>query len=157
MVQHDLSFSQALQYYSLLTIGDGLVAQIPSLLLSTAAAVMVTRANSSETMGAQVFSQMFASPRALSVAAAILFIMGIVPGMPHVAFLMLALAAAGIALGLATAASAAEDPAELRIGYQKYGTLVILKERGALEKRLADRGIEVRWTEFPAGPQMLKP
>ncbi|MDY6891528.1 MAG: flagellar biosynthesis protein FlhA [Pseudomonadota bacterium] len=97
MVQHDLSFSQALQYYSLLTIGDGLVAQIPSLLLSTAAAVMVTRANSSETMGAQVFSQMFASPRALSVAAAILFIMGIVPGMPHVAFLMLALAAAGIA------------------------------------------------------------
>ena len=97
MVQHGLDFSLALQYYSLLTIGDGLVAQIPSLLLSTAAAVMVTRANSSEAMGAQVFRQMFASPRALTVAAAILFIMGIVPGMPHFAFLMLAMAAAGIA------------------------------------------------------------
>ena len=97
MVQHSLDFSLALQYYSLLTIGDGLVAQIPSLLLSTAAAVMVTRANSSEAMGAQVFRQMFASPRALSVAAAILFIMGIVPGMPHFAFLMLSAGAAGIA------------------------------------------------------------
>ena len=95
MVQHDLSFDLALEYYSLLTIGDGLVAQIPSLLLSTAAAVMVTRANSSEAMGTQVFRQMFASPRALSVAAAILFIMGVVPGMPHFAFISLALAAAG--------------------------------------------------------------
>ncbi len=95
MVQHGLSFEMALQFYSLLTIGDGLVAQIPSLLLSTAAAVMVTRANSSEAMGTQVFRQMFASPRALSVAAAILFVMGIVPGMPHLAFLSLALAAAG--------------------------------------------------------------
>lgn len=95
MVQHGLSFEMALQFYSLLTIGDGLVAQIPSLLLSTAAAVMVTRANSSEAMGTQVFRQMFASPRALSVAAAILFVMGIVPGMPHLAFLSLALAAVG--------------------------------------------------------------
>ncbi|MBP0048512.1 flagellar biosynthesis protein FlhA [Marinobacterium sp. AK62] len=95
MVQHGLNFDMALQYYSLLTIGDGLVAQIPSLLLSTAAAVMVTRANSSEAMGTQVFRQMFASPRALSVAAAILFIMGIVPGMPHIAFIGLAAAAAG--------------------------------------------------------------
>ncbi len=95
MVQHGLSFDMALEYYSLLTIGDGLVAQIPSLLLSTAAAVMVTRANSSEAMGAQVFRQMFSSPRALSVAAAILFIMGIVPGMPHLAFVGLAAVAAG--------------------------------------------------------------
>lgn len=94
IVQHGLSFDMALQFYSLLTIGDGLVAQIPSLLLSTAAAVMVTRANSSEAMGAQVFRQMFSSPRALSVTAAILFIMGIVPGMPHVAFIGLAAAAA---------------------------------------------------------------
>ncbi|MBA4501048.1 flagellar biosynthesis protein FlhA [Marinobacterium marinum] len=97
MVQHGLPFDMALQYYSLLTIGDGLVAQIPSLLLSTAAAVMVTRANSSEAMGTQVFRQMFSSPRALSVAAAILFIMGIVPGMPHFAFIGLAVAAAGAA------------------------------------------------------------
>ncbi|MBT00677.1 MAG: flagellar biosynthesis protein FlhA [Oceanospirillaceae bacterium] len=96
MLQHSLSFDQAVQFYALLTIGDGLVAQIPSLLLSTAAAVMVTRANSSEAMGQQVFRQMFASPRALYVSAAILTIMGVVPGMPHFAFLSLAAVAVGI-------------------------------------------------------------
>lgn len=96
MLQHQLSFEQALQFYALLTIGDGLVAQIPSLLLSTAAAVMVTRANSDEGMGQQVFRQMFASPRALFVSALILGIMGSVPGMPHFAFLSLAAVAGGI-------------------------------------------------------------
>ncbi|WP_261842404.1 flagellar biosynthesis protein FlhA [Aliamphritea ceti] len=91
MVQHDLSFDLAARYYSLLTIGDGLVAQIPSLLLSTAAAIMVTRVNASHDMGQQVLGQLFGSHRALAVAAAILFIMGIIPGMPHFAFLSLAL------------------------------------------------------------------
>lgn len=75
----------------LLTIGDGLVAQIPSLLLSTATAIMVTRVNSSEDMNRQVLSQMFDSPRAMAVAAFILFVMGVVPGMPHVPFLSLAI------------------------------------------------------------------
>ncbi|MDO6564670.1 flagellar biosynthesis protein FlhA [Amphritea sp. 1_MG-2023] len=93
MLQHDLSFELAARYYSLLTIGDGLVAQIPSLLLSTAAAIMVTRVNSSQDMGKQVIGQLFGSPKALAVAAAILFIMGSIPGMPHVAFLSLAIAA----------------------------------------------------------------
>ncbi|BBB25184.1 flagellar biosynthesis protein FlhA [Amphritea japonica] len=93
MMQHDLSFDLAARYYSLLTIGDGLVAQIPSLLLSTAAAIMVTRVNSSQDMGKQVISQLFGSPKALAVAAGILFIMGSLPGMPHVAFLSLAIAA----------------------------------------------------------------
>ena len=95
IIQHDLSFSVAAEYYSLLTIGDGLVAQIPSLLLSTAAAIMVTRQNSSQDMGKQIISQLFGSPKALIVAAIILGIMGSVPGMPHVAFLSLA-AAAGV-------------------------------------------------------------
>lgn len=87
MVQHDLTFKDASEVYVLLTIGDGLVGQIPSLLLSTASAILVTRVNSSEDMNAQVMVQMFNSPRALGVTAAILFIMGIIPGMPHVAFL----------------------------------------------------------------------
>jgi flagellar biosynthesis protein FlhA len=95
MAQHNLEFADAMQKYSLLTIGDGLVAQIPSLLLSVAAAIMVTRVNSSKDMGEQVYSQMFASPKALLVSAAILFLMGIIPGMPHIAFLTLAGAAAG--------------------------------------------------------------
>ncbi len=90
MVQHQLEFSDALEKYVLLTIGDGLVAQVPSLLLSTAAAIMVTRVNSSEDMGNQVTGQMFASPRALGIAAFILAVMGSVPGMPHVPFLGLA-------------------------------------------------------------------
>ncbi len=90
MVQHDLSFDLAARYYSLLTIGDGLVAQIPSLLLSTAAAIMVTRVNASHDMGKQVLGQLFGSHKALAVAAGILFIMGIIPGMPHFAFLSLA-------------------------------------------------------------------
>lgn len=89
MAQHDLDFSTAAEFYSLLTIGDGLVAQIPSLLLSTAAAIMVTRQNSSHELGSQIMSQM-GSPKALVVTAVILFVMGIVPGMPHLAFLSLA-------------------------------------------------------------------
>jgi len=94
MMQYQLTFAAATERYALLTIGDGLVAQIPALVLSTSAAIMVTRNNSSEMMGAQVVRQMFAGPRALGVSAAILFVMGIVPGMPHVAFIGLALLAA---------------------------------------------------------------
>ncbi len=95
MMQHDLEFSDALEKYVLLTIGDGLVAQIPSLLLSVAAAIMVTRVNSDQSIGQQVGGQMFATPQALTVTAVILTLMGVIPGMPHVAFLGLA-AAAGL-------------------------------------------------------------
>ncbi len=95
MVQHGLTFAQATEIYSLLTIGDGLVAQIPSLLLSVAAAIMVTRVSSSKDMGEQVRSQMFESPRALGITAGILGLMGAIPGMPHVAFLGLAALAGG--------------------------------------------------------------
>ena len=95
MAQHSLEFADAMQKYSLLTIGDGLVAQIPSLLLSSSAAIMVTRVNTSKDMGQQIYSQMFQSPRALSISAGILALMGSIPGMPHVAFLLLAAAAGG--------------------------------------------------------------
>ncbi|MDZ4191340.1 MAG: flagellar biosynthesis protein FlhA [Pseudomonas sp.] len=101
VLQHGLPFAEAGKVYTLLTIGDGLVAQIPSLLLSTTAAVMVTRVSSSEDMGAQVNRQMFASPRALAVAAAIMIAMGLVPGMPHFSFISLGLVAAGAAYWIA--------------------------------------------------------
>ncbi|GAB2198524.1 flagellar biosynthesis protein FlhA [Sessilibacter sp. MAH3] len=91
MAQHGLTFTDALEKYILLTIGDGLVAQIPSLLLSTAAAIMVTRVNSSEDVRSQVLSQMFDSPKALAVSAGVLFLMGVIPGMPHVPFIGLAI------------------------------------------------------------------
>ena len=99
ILQHGLSFDVAVKHYTLLTIGDGLVAQIPSLLLSTAAAIMVTRVSSEHDMGQQVINQMFTDPRALGVAAAILLVLGLVPGMPHVVFIALA---AGAAVGART-------------------------------------------------------
>jgi len=90
MLQYALSFTEATQRYALLTIGDGLVAQIPALVLSTSAAIMVTRNNNAEMMGSQVVGQMFANPRSLGITGVVLFVMGIVPGMPHFAFLALA-------------------------------------------------------------------
>ena len=95
IAQHSMSFVEAGKVYALLTIGDGLVAQVPSLLLSTAAAIMVTRVTTSEHMGEQISRQMFTSPKALGVSAAILIAMGLVPGMPHVSFIGLGLIAAG--------------------------------------------------------------
>ena len=97
MAQHGLSFSVALENYTLLTIGDGLVAQLPSLLLSTAAAMIVTRANSAQDMGQQVMQQMFNEPKALSIAAGILLCLGLVPGMPNFVFISLAVVAGGAA------------------------------------------------------------
>ena len=88
--QHDLSASQSAHNYVLLTIGDGLVAQIPSLLLSTAAAIIVTRASDAQDMGQQMGSQLFQSPKALIITAGIMASLGVIPGMPNVAFLGLA-------------------------------------------------------------------
>lgn len=90
MFQHDLSFALAAERYVLLTIGDGLVAQIPSLMLSVAAAIMVTRVNSSQNLSTQISTQMFGTPKALAVSATLMVIIGIIPGMPHTAFLGLA-------------------------------------------------------------------
>jgi flagellar biosynthesis protein FlhA len=90
MAQHGLSFSTATQNYALLTIGDGLVAQIPSLVLSTAAAIIVTRVSSTRDMGQQIGDQLFSSPKALIVTAVIVGTLGLVPGMPNFVFLMLA-------------------------------------------------------------------
>lgn len=97
MLQHNMSFAEAGKIYTLLTIGDGLVAQLPSLLLSTAAAIMVTRASGSEEMGKMINRQMFTSWKALGVSGAIMIVMGLVPGMPHFSFLSLGLVAGGIA------------------------------------------------------------
>ncbi len=88
--QHNLPVAQALQNYTLLTIGDGLVAQIPALVLSTAAGIIVTRASTPEELGEQIVSQLFADPRALGTTAVVIGIMGLIPGMPNLAFLTLA-------------------------------------------------------------------
>ena len=96
MMQHELSFSAAMEVYTLLTIGDGLVAQIPGLLLSIGTAIIVTRQNKSENMGEQMSAQL-GNTQVLFVAASVLTLMGIVPGMPHFAFLSLAALVGGSA------------------------------------------------------------
>lgn len=96
MFQHSLSFNDAMEVYTVLTIGDGLVAQIPSLLLSVATAIIVTRENDSQVMGEEIREQL-ANRQALYITAVILFVMGIVPGMPHFAFLTFAAIVGGYA------------------------------------------------------------
>ncbi|WP_028774283.1 flagellar biosynthesis protein FlhA [Shewanella waksmanii] len=87
---HDLSAADAFKTYALLTIGDGLVAQIPSLLLATAAAIIVTRVSDAEEMPTQLSQQLLANPKTLATAAAVMLILGIVPGMPAAVFLSFA-------------------------------------------------------------------
>jgi flagellar biosynthesis protein FlhA len=97
MLQHDLDFTSALKNYTLLAIGDGLVAQIPSLIISTAAGVVVSRVASEQDIGEQLVGQLFAKPQVLYITAAIIGGMGLIPGMPHFAFILLAAVLAGCA------------------------------------------------------------
>ncbi|AKN93431.1 flagellar biosynthesis protein FlhA [Xanthomonas oryzae pv. oryzicola] len=91
MLQHGMSFMDAASTYTLLSIGDGLVAQLPALLVSSSVALLVTRASRAQDMRGAMVSQVFGQHRALAVAAAILGLVGLVPGMPNVAFLTLGL------------------------------------------------------------------
>ena len=110
-LQHGLDFSTAGRTYTLLTIGDGLVAQIPALLLSVAVAVIVTRMSRSSDMSQQVAKQMLGQPKALAVSAGILGLMGLVPGMPNFAFLaMAALSGVGAWMLQKKAIAAAAEP-----------------------------------------------
>ena len=118
VAQHDLSFSDAGKLYVLLTIGDGLVAQIPSLFLSLATAIIVTRVTTTESMTEQAVSQL-SNPSALFISASILTILGLVPGMPHLVFLTLALVSGGLGLMLIrkdeqTAVEAEQQAAEAK-------------------------------------------
>ena len=97
MLQHDLDFSRAVEFYTLLTIGDGLVAQIPSLLLSTAAAMLITRDNRAQEMSVHIIETFTEKPKTLAITAAVLFILAVIPGMPHLSFLLLAAAVGGLA------------------------------------------------------------
>ncbi len=90
VAQHDLSAAQAADSYILLAVGDALVAQIPALLISVAAAMVVSRVGKEEDIGGLIRRQMFDSPRALAVAAGVIGLLGVIPGMPHVVFLLIA-------------------------------------------------------------------
>ncbi len=87
-LSHGLAFGEAARVYTLLTIGDGLVAQIPALLLSTAVAIIVTRMSRAQDLGGELATQLFGQPRGLGAAAGMLGVMGLIPGMPNIAFLL---------------------------------------------------------------------
>jgi flagellar biosynthesis protein FlhA len=89
IIQHDMSAGDAAKTYTLLTIGDGLVAQIPALIISTAAGLVVTRVATGQDIGQQLVAQLFGNPMILAITAAILGILGLIPGMPNFVFLML--------------------------------------------------------------------
>jgi flagellar biosynthesis protein FlhA len=114
MGQHGMNAGDAMRVFSLLTIGDGLVAQVPSLLLSVAAAILVTRVSQAENVSTQVSSQLLANPTAVGVAGGLVTVLGVVPGMPHFAFLTLGGGLAATAWQLrkrrAAAAAAAQAP-----------------------------------------------
>jgi flagellar biosynthesis protein FlhA len=98
ITQHNLGFAEAGEIYVLLTIGDGLVAQIPSLLLATASALVVTKVGSSgQNIGQQVTAQLFDNPKALMITAGVIGALGIIPGMPNLVFILLASALGGSA------------------------------------------------------------
>jgi flagellar biosynthesis protein FlhA len=96
-LQQGLSLGEALRTYTILTIGDGLVAQIPALLVSTAAGIVISRAGTETDLGRNIVSQLFMTPRALWTASYMLFIFGLIPGLPHMPFFMLSIALGGLA------------------------------------------------------------
>ena len=106
VLQHGLSASQAADTYILLAVGDALVAQVPGLLISVAAAMVVSRVGKDHDLGRQIVNQMFISPRVLGISAVILVILGVIPGMPHVVFLSI-----GAILGYASWVLAHRPPA----------------------------------------------
>jgi flagellar biosynthesis protein FlhA len=97
VIQHDMSAGDAAKTYTLLTIGDGLVAQIPALIISTAAGLVVTRVATGQDIGQQLVGQLFGNPMIVAITAAILGILGMIPGMPNFVFLMLGAILGGIA------------------------------------------------------------
>ena len=96
IIQMDMSFTESIQTYSILTIGDGLVSQIPALIVSTAAGILVTRAASESNLGTDLQKQLLAQPKALFIVSGALFVFGAAPGLPFIPFFILCLISAGM-------------------------------------------------------------
>ncbi|AUC41259.1 Flagellar biosynthesis protein FlhA [Dickeya solani RNS 08.23.3.1.A] len=162
VVQHDMVLGQAVENYTLLTIGDGLVAQIPALVISTAAGVIVTRVSTDQDVGQQMVSQLFNNPRVMILSAGVLGLIGLVPGMPNFVFLLFTATLLGLAWWIkkgenkaafaATEAAAAvpaapqvveaswsdvqlEDPLGMEVGYRLI-PMVDFQQNGELLGRI---------------------
>lgn len=107
--QKGMSFAEAAQNYTLLTVGDGLVSQVPALIISTAAGIVVSRAGAESNLGTEIGSQLLTKPRALAVASGILFFFGLIPGLPTAPFFVLACLVGGTAYMLFKAAHQQQD------------------------------------------------
>jgi flagellar biosynthesis protein FlhA len=114
IMQHDMSAGMAAETYTLLTIGDGLVAQIPGLVISTAAGVVVTRVVNDQDVGEQMVSQLFTSSRVLVLSAGVIGLLGLIPGMPNFVFLLFTAALLGIAWWLRGREIEQKTPSGLR-------------------------------------------
>lgn len=112
VLQQGMDITDAARNYTLLTIGDGLVTQVPALIISTAAGMLVTRSTSSSNLGQDITEQLFVQPKAIGTAAAILFFFALIPGMPKVSFLLIAAGAGLLAWRLVKAAPTAQESAE---------------------------------------------
>lgn len=160
VIQHGMPVGQAAETYTLLTIGDGLVAQIPALVISTAAGVIVTRVSTDQDVGEQMVTQLFSNPRVMILSASVLGLLGLVPGMPNLVFLLFTAALLGIAYwiskreGRATPSQAEqaipeappvveatwedvqlEDPLGLEVGYRLI-PMVDFQQNGELLGRI---------------------
>ena len=114
VLQNGMNIADAAQTYTLLTVGDGLVTQIPALMISTAAGIVVSRAGSRSTLGREVLSQILRQPRALGTAAVVLFGFGLVPGLPALPFIVLSMIAGGVAYTVTKSRKAEQERAEER-------------------------------------------
>jgi flagellar biosynthesis protein FlhA len=117
--QKDMSFADAAQTYTLLTVGDGLVSQIPALIISTSAGIIVSRAGAENSLGLEIGSQLLVQPRAFVVAAVILFGFGLVPGLPTIPFLILSITSGFIAYLVFQTDKAKEEAAARGIALQR--------------------------------------
>jgi len=147
VAQHDLGLAQAAETYTLLAIGDGLVAQIPALVISTAAGIVVSRVSSEEDLNQQILTQMFGRPQAIFLTAGILALMGLIPGMPHTAFLLIGGTLAGAGYMLLQRARAEAEAVPVEAGPTKAEEPV---EVGWHDVAAVDRlGLEVGYRLVP--------
>jgi flagellar biosynthesis protein FlhA len=114
LLQNGMSFTEAAQTYTLLTVGDGLVSQMPALVVSTATGILVSRAGADASLGHDITYQVLVQPRAIGIAALVIFGFALVPGLPTVPFMILALLAAGLAYVLRQATRQAETEEALQ-------------------------------------------
>lgn len=112
VVQHDLPVGDAATTYTLLTIGDGLVAQIPALIISTSAGIVVSRVGTEKDLSEMLLGQLFTSPRVLNITAGVIGLIGVIPNMPHVAFLMIAGLLAGLSRLMSTRSRQEQEAAK---------------------------------------------